>query len=85
MSELKYEMKPVENKRERIFLKKSIYDPILDEFIKSGNNLVEVTVEGKRPNQVASALLKRIEKRGLEIEVSTAGGCIYLERKPSAT
>ena len=85
MSQLRFEMKPVEKKREKKYLKKSIYDPIIDEFMESGHNLVEITVEGRKPWSFRSSLTKRIEARGLEIEVSSAGDFIYLERKPKAT
>jgi len=85
VSQLRFEMKPVEKKREKGYIKKSIYDSMIDQFIKSGHNLVEITVEGRKPNSVATSLIKRIKVRGLEIEASTARGCIYLERKPSST
>jgi ribosomal protein S12 methylthiotransferase accessory factor YcaO len=50
---------------------------MIDQFIESGHNLAEITVEGRKPYSVVSSLIKRIEARGLEIEVSTAGGCVY--------
>ena len=82
MSQLRFEMRPVEKKRAKSYLKKSIYDPIIDQFLESGYNLVEVTVEGRKPWSFRSALKTRIKARGLEIEVSTVGDCIYLEKKP---
>lgn len=71
MSQLKFTMKPIEEKRKGY---RSIYDPILDEFIEKGKDLVEVTVEGKRASVVAANLSKRIESRGLDIEASSSGG-----------
>lgn len=85
MSQIRFEMRPVEKKRGKSFLKKSIYDSLLDQFIESGHNLVEITIEGRKPYSFRSALMKRIAVRGLEIEVSTVGGYVYLERKPSST
>ena len=85
MSSLRFEMRPVEEKRKKGSLKKSMYDPILDQFIESGHNLAEITVEGKKPHNALQALIQRIKARGLEIEASTAGDFIYLERKPSST
>ena len=84
MGQLRFEMKPVEEKRGKEYRKKSIYDPIIDQFIESGHNLVEITVEGRKPYSFRSAITARIEGRELEIEVSTVGDCIYLEKKPSS-
>lgn len=82
MSEINFEMKPVEKKREGKFQKKSIFDPILDKFIEGGHDLVEVSVPERSPSSVASSLKKRIEKRSLDILASTSGGLLYLEKKP---
>lgn len=80
MNEIKYVMRPITEKRKKEIKKRSIYDPIIDEFVKSGENLVEISVEDKRPSYVANQLQKRIETRGLEIVASTAGGFVYLEK-----
>jgi hypothetical protein len=80
MSQLKFTMKPIEEKRKGGY--RSIYDPIIDEFIEKGSDLVEVTVEGKRASYVVTNLRKRIEVRGLDIEASSVGGVAYLEKKP---
>jgi len=79
MSEVRYEMKPVTEKRRKS--KSSIYDPIIDEFIESGHDLVEVKVEDKKPGYMVTQLNKRIERRGLDIEASQGGGFVYLEKK----
>jgi len=83
MSEIKFEMRVVEKKREGKFMKGSIYDPMLDQFLESGNELVEITVEGKRAAYIAHSLKKRIEKRDLPIIASSGGGFTYLEKKPT--
>jgi len=82
MSEIRFEMKPVDDKRKRLSGKKSIYDPIIDQFIESGEELVEVSVEDRQAGYVVGQLQKRIDLRELEIEVSGAQGFIYLEKKP---
>jgi len=83
MSEVKYEMKPVTKKREKHKRFESTYDPIIDAFIKSGHDLVEITVEDKKPGYVVTQLKKRIETRELDIDASHGGGFVYLEKKPA--
>jgi len=85
MSKIVFDMKVVEKKREGKFMKASIYDPMIDQFIESGNDLVEITVEGRKPAYIAHSLKKRIEKRDLPIIASAAGGFAYLEKKTSAS
>ena len=81
MSDVKYEMKPVTKKRAKTKRVRSKYDPLIDEFIKSGQELVEITVEGRRPSYMVTQLKKRIETRELDIEASHGGGFVYLEKK----
>jgi len=83
MSELKYGMKPVTKKRPKMTHIRSIFDPMIDDFIESGHDLVEITVEDKKPGYMVTQLKQRIERRALEIdiEVSHAGGFVYLEKK----
>ena len=81
MSEVRYEMKPVEKKREKTYMKKSIYDPMIDGFINSGHNLVEISVEDKRASYVVTQLQRRIEVRELDIVASAAGEFVYLEKE----
>jgi len=81
MSKIKFEMKPVEKKRELKFLKASIYDPMIDQFLESGQDLVEIEVEGKKATYVSGQLSKRIETRKLDIIASAASNFVYLERK----
>jgi len=81
MTEIKFEMRVVEKKREGKFMKASIYDPMIDQFIESGNDLVEIQVEGKKATYIRHQLQTRIEKRGLDIIASSGGGFTYLEKK----
>ncbi len=83
MSKISFEMKPVEKKRKKTSAKRSIFDPILDQFIESGHNLVQITIEGKRPGYVGTMLNKRIKKRELDFVASWAQDVIYLEKKPT--
>ena len=80
MSAIKFEMRKVEKKREKKYHKGSVYDPMIDQFIESGHNLVEITVEGKKAGYVVTQLSKRIEKRELDIVASWAGDIVYLEK-----
>ncbi len=83
MSEIKFEMRPVDKKREKTYHKGSVYDPIIDQFLESGQELVEISVEGKKPGYVITQLDRRIKTRELDIIASRGGGFIYLEKKPS--
>jgi len=83
MSEIKFDMRRVDKKR--ISVKKSMYDPIIDQFIEGGEELVETTVKNKDAGYIVSQLKKRIEVRNLEIEVSHAQGFVYLEKKNHET
>ena len=83
MTEIKYEMKTVTKKRPKSKHIKSIFDPMIDDFIKSGHTLVEIAVEDKAPGYMVTQLKNRLKKRELEldIEVSHGGGFVYLEKK----
>ena len=80
MSEIKFEMKEVTEKRERKSEKRSIYDPIIDKFLETGHDLVEITVEEKRPSYIATMLKKRIQVRGLELKATAIHDVVYLEK-----
>ena len=81
MSEIKFEMKKVEEKRIKTSAKRSIYDPMINQFIEGGEELVEISVVDKRASYIVTQLKKRIELRNLEIDVSHAQGFVYLEKK----
>ena len=85
MSEIKFEMRPVEKKRPKTYHKGSVYDPIIDQFLESGEELVEITVEGKRASYVVTQLNRRIDTRELDIVVSSGGDVVYLEKKKHET
>ena len=81
MSEIKYEMKPATKKRAKSKRISSIFDPLIDAFIESGHELVEITVEDKKPGYMVTQLNQRIKRRELDIEASHGGGFVYLEKK----
>ena len=79
---VKYEMKPVTIKRVKLRTSKSIFDPIIDEFLRGNENLVEITVEGRTTSSLKNALMKRLEKREEpDVEVTLGYGVVYLEKK----
>lgn len=80
MSEIKFQMRPVTEKRERKVRKRSIYDPMIDQFLESGHDLVEIEVEDKKPSYVAGMLKKRIQVRGLELKATAVSDVVYLEK-----
>lgn len=83
MSKIKFEMRKVDEKREKKYHKGSVYDPIIDQFLESGEELVEITVEDKRASYVVTQLSRRIETRELDIVASSGGDVVYLEKKPN--
>jgi hypothetical protein len=80
MSEIKFNLKPVDEKPSRRYRKGSKYDPILDAFTEGTDSLVEVTIKGKDANYLRTQLNKRIEARGLEVKTSVVNGVLYLEK-----
>ncbi len=91
MSKIKFEMRPVDKKREKKYLKGSKYDPMIDQFLESGHDLVQITVN-KKASYVVTQLNKRIERRGLDaggrivdgtgtaVVASWVGDIVYLEK-----
>ena len=81
MGEVKFDLKPVDEKPSRRYRKGSKYDPILDAFMEGTDKLVEVHVEGKDANYLRTQLNKRLEARGLEnrVKVSVINNVAYLE------
>ena len=83
MSDVKFDLKPVEKKPSRKYRKGSKYDPIIDSFLESEHNLVKVEVADKDANYLRTQLNKRIDARDLQsnIEVSVVNNIAYLEKK----
>ena len=82
MSDVTFNLKPVEEKPTRKYRKGSKYDPLLDAFISGPNNLVSVNVEGKDANYLRTQLNKRMDARNLHnLKVSVVNNVCYLEKK----
>lgn len=81
MDEVRFDLKPIEEKPSRRYRKGSKYDPILDAFMAGGNNLVAVNVPEKEANYLRTQLNKRMEARRLSnIKVSVVNNVCYLEK-----
>jgi hypothetical protein len=81
MSEVKFNLKPIEEKPSRRFKRGSKYDPILDAFMEGEEDLVEVNVSGKDANYLRPQLTKRIGARNLKkVKVSVVNNVCYLEK-----
>ena len=82
MDELKFTLKPLKEEPKGTRKYGSKYDPILDQFMESGHEIVEVALESRNLSGVKTALKKRIEKRGLKdrLEAGLRGGVLYLKK-----
>ena len=83
MSDIKFELEPVENKPRSRYRKGSKYDPIIESFLNGQHNLVKVEAVGKDANYLRALLKRRIDARDLsdKVEVSVVGNNTYLEKK----
>lgn len=83
MSDVEFDLKPVEKKPSRKYRKGSKYDPIIDSFLENEHELVKVEVPDKEANYLRRQLKKRIDARDLqdEVEVSVVNNVAYLEKK----
>ena len=80
MSKVSFDLSPIEKKPSRKYRKGSKYDPIIDKFLEGTNKLVVVEVAGKESNYVRTQLKKRIDAKGLKLNVSVANNKVYLEK-----
>ncbi|MBN2335852.1 hypothetical protein JXL21_09860 [Candidatus Bathyarchaeota archaeon] len=83
MSDVKFDLQPVQKKPSRKYRKGSKYDPIIDSFLERKHDLVKVEVPEKDANYLRTQLKKRIDARDLQsqIEVSVVNNIAYLEKK----
>ena len=82
MSDVSFNLQPVEEKPSRKSKKGSKYDPVIDAFVEGTDNLVTVTVHGKDSNYLRTQLNKRIDARRLSgVKVSVLNNVCYLEKK----
>jgi len=82
MSEVRFNLKPVDEKPSRRYRKGSKYDPVLDRFMERAAKLVEVSIESRDANYLRTQLNKRIDARNLRnIKVSVVNNVCYLEKE----
>jgi hypothetical protein len=82
MSDVTFNLQPVEEKPTRKYRKGSKYDPLLDAFMSGPNDLVSVNVAGKDANYLRTQLNKRIDARNLPtVKVSVVNNVCYLEKE----
>jgi isocitrate dehydrogenase kinase/phosphatase len=81
MSDVAFNLQPVDEKPTRKYRKGSKYDPLLDAFMSGPNDLVSVNVAGKDANYLRTQLNKRIDARNLpSVKVSVVNNVCYLEK-----
>ena len=80
MGELIYSFKPVSEIPKKQYMKRSKYDPILNEFLRNGYRIAEVNVEGIDASNLYLILKRRIERRGLPISIEVIDKRVYLSR-----
>ena len=81
MSDVTFNLQPVDEKPTRKYRKGSKYDPLLDAFMSGPNDLVAVNVAGKDANYLRTQLNKRIDARNLSsVKVSVVNNVCYLEK-----
>lgn len=82
MSDIAFNLEPVDVKPLRKYRKGSKYDPLLEAFISGSPKLVSVNVEGKDANYLRTQLNKRVEARNLHsVKVSVVNNVCYLEKE----
>ncbi len=82
MSDITFNLTPVDEKPTRKYRKGSKYDPLLDAFMSGSHNLVKVEVPGKDANYLRTQLNKRIEARNIQtVKVSVVNNVCYLEKE----
>ncbi len=82
MSDITFNLQPVDKKPSRKYRKGSKYDPLLDAFMSGLNNLVAVNVAGKDANYLRTQLNKRVEARNIpNVKVSVVNSVCYLAKE----
>ena len=82
MGEMRFELKPVDERPKRSFKRGSKYDPIIDRFLMENHDLVRVEVEDKDVGYVRISLNRLIIARGMKdrVKASVVDGGLYLEK-----
>ena len=83
MDSMNFDYKPVTKIPGRRYIKKSKYDPIIDRFVKSKDEIWQVNIEGVESNYLRTQISKRLKIRELEskIEASVVNDMLYLQKK----
>jgi len=80
---IEFTIKPLKEKPKKINTRKersSKYQPIIDEFLKSGHELVMIDGTGKKANSLAMILERLIKKREDSVKVSVRNEKVFLEK-----
>ena len=87
MGEVKFGLRPVDERPKRIVKKRSKYDPIIDRFLMEKHDLVKVEVEDKDAGCTRINLNRLIMARGMKdrVRASVVNGEVYLERMGRVT
>jgi len=82
MGEMRFELKPVDERPKRSFKKGSKYNPIIDRFLIEKHDLVKVEVKDKNVGYIRYYLNRLIISRGMKdrVKASVVDGGIYLEK-----
>jgi hypothetical protein len=81
MSDVNFNLQPVDEKPSRKYRKGSKYDPIIDAFLSGTDKLVTISVPDKDANYLRTQLNKRIDARKLSgVKVSVVNNVCYLEK-----
>jgi hypothetical protein len=80
MGEMRFELKPVDERPKRRFKRRSKYDPIIDRFLTEKHDLVRV--EDKDAGYMRINLNRLIIARGMKdrVKASVVSGGVYLEK-----
>ena len=82
MSDVAFELHPIEKKPTKNYRNRSKYDPILNKFLEGDAPLVEVNVQGIDSTYLIMQLKKRIDRRHLkdQIKASEIRNTVFLEK-----
>jgi len=82
MSEMRFELKPVDERPKRSFKRGSKYNPIIDRFLMEKHDLVKVEVEDKDVGFIRYYRNRLIISRGMKdrVKASVVDGGLYLEK-----
>jgi len=80
LSDVKFNISPIGEMPKRKYRKGSKCDPIIDKFLEGNHKLVNVKVLGKDGNYLRIQLKKRVDARGLNVDVSVVNNKVYLEK-----